>query len=152
MGNNKMSIPSNIVILLALSLYSCSHPNKLTIAYTGGGSLPIGTKIRADAKEIGSIRSYISNRKVDTLFVTIETKPGVKIPLGSKFLFYENIFGPSSIVVNYSQEKTFLTSKDIAYGTFIRMQLNKQNSVDTTIKAPNLKLLTVPRIDTTKQN
>jgi hypothetical protein len=152
MGNNKMRIHSIIIILLGLILNSCSHSDKLTISYTGGGSLPIGTKIQAGTKEIGSIRSYSSNKEADTLFVTIELKPGVKIPVDSQFFIYENLLGPSRMVVNYSKEKTFLTSKDIVFAIFKPMQLNKRSSADTTIKPPDLKLLRAPRIDTTKQH
>jgi hypothetical protein len=111
-----------LIGLIIFTLSSCQVSRNVTLAYTNGKALPIGTKVQAGGKTIGFLFSY-KKSVTDTLFAVLRTNRHVKIPVRSEFSIFENFFGPSRIMVVFSKSKYFLPGKDIAWGTFSPMNL-----------------------------
>lgn len=121
----------SFILTAGLFLSFCFQSNKLLIKfpsnYKGGGGLQVGTKVQANSEIIGTVTRIEAKAGIDALFVTIKTSPGVKIPVGSEFIFREKFFWTANLLVNYSTNTIFLTSKDTAVGSFQSVRRNNSN-------------------------
>jgi hypothetical protein len=121
MGNIRMYHHTPIYIIILLLLVSCSSSKRITVAFVGDLNIVKYTSLNNQDKKIGYIAGYKVGNDTNSVFVTVMLKKGVKIPYGSKFIYYENLFGPSLMEVIYTENKATYTSKDLATGTFVRM-------------------------------
>jgi len=128
-----------------------AYGQRLKIAYVEGRSLPIGTSVMVGIEKIGSIYKYELNKTFDTLIAILSLDKKYKIPSKSEFIFYENLFGPSSVIVKFSNETTFLNFDQVVFGRYERMQL-RESKPDKFLDSLASMILWPPKIiiDSTK--
>ena len=107
-----------IFCIVAISLFACTHSNKLTVAFTEVRSLKKGSKVYAGEKIVGQVKSWNPSHNLDIIFIELQIANKIQIPKGSIFYIDENLIGDSQIMVEYSNNKSYLSNKDTCMGQF----------------------------------
>ena len=107
-----------VITFSALFFISCAHSDKLTVAFTEVGLLKKGSNVYAGENLVGQVKDYISNSRLDTIFVKLQVNNKIQIPKGSIFYIEENLLGDSKIMVEFSKSNEYLSKKDISIGEF----------------------------------
>ena len=107
-----------VIYCSAIILFSCANSNKITVAFTEVGLLRKGSTVYTGEIPIGKVVNYKSNKNHDTIFIALKINNKNKIPKGSIFYIDENLIGNSKIIVDYSNNKNYLSKKDVVIGEF----------------------------------
>jgi hypothetical protein len=119
-------------LLLSFVFLSCfCQSQKLKVAFTEIGTLDIPTKVYVGNKMIGQATQLIPTENADTIFAVINLSKGMKVPTGSKFYIEERVLTNSVIKIEFSKEKTYLTSKDMIQGSFKPIPIQKTIPADS---------------------
>lgn len=146
----KTSFRLLIIIALTFCFTGCSHSNKLTVAFTRITSLDRGSEVRTAGLPIGYVTDFRPNKNVDTIFAIIKINHKIRVPKGSQFYLDENPLGTAIIDIVFSDNKTYLNSKDVSRGIFRTIKEKYPLQYDTSMI--QFKFLSPPKIDTSKNN
>lgn len=111
-----------IICLAPFLFFSCIQSTKLTVAFTQV-SVKEGVKVYANDKPIGEVISFNSSNDLDTVFVRLRINNKIRVPRGSVFYIAEELLGESRINVDFSNNSSYLTSKDISVGEFRSLKM-----------------------------
>ena len=151
----------NFILLTTTLLFAaCSHKNKnkLSILFDNVSNLGKGAEVKLHGITIGEV----TNMELlgDSVLVDIKLNKEQKIPVGSKFSILNPLIGNALVVIEPSEQKTFLKQIDTAKGsyeakgildTFFADSLNRQKAREALYKiTTGLKELAEAKKDSSK--
>ena len=123
MGNNMTTLRYFISFILTLTLFACSHDNKnkVTVLFDRVDNIEKGSKVYLKGFPVGEVIHL--ELFGDSVLVDIKLADSVNIPVDSKFIINPALIGNSTISIEPSDNKTFLTNKDTINGSYVEQKL-----------------------------
>ncbi len=129
-----MKIRLLLLVIISLSTSAYAYSQQLTVAFTYFDDLMTHTKVYSNDKEIGEVVSLKPNKNIDTVFATINLKPGIKIPVGSRVFIESYFIGESQIKIEFSNNSEYYTKRDIVFGEHKSFDQPLKSIADSTKK------------------
>ncbi len=122
-----------LLSMLTLFLLSCSHKNKLKIVFDRVDNIDVGSRVHLKGVSIGEV----TNLELfgDSVLVNITINKSIQITVDSKFIINHSLVSLSYISIEPSDQKKYLTSKDIASGVYLKKGLFEDIISDSTTRA-----------------
>jgi hypothetical protein len=130
MRNKIQSHLTPIAILIVFG-FSCASSKTITVAFANIGSLERKTELFLDSLPIGYVKTFKTDKEVDTIFLIVRLSKGIHIPAESQFYLHEHALSSPRFEVGFSKRQTFLSEKDISVGNYVPLEGMTPKALDS---------------------